>query len=362
MACIPRVNQQSPPAKVSVIIPVRNEQENVEGVVRSLAGQEGVAEILMVNDHSEDRTGEILARLAEEIPNLTALEAPELPPGWTGKNHALAYGAEHAQGEIFLFTDADTRHFEGTVAACALRMEREGLAVYSLSPEQQMPTLWERASVPYIYSRVAERYKFDEVNDPQGPTAAANGQFLMISRRAYEAIGGHKGIRGEILEDVVLAKKAKLADHRLRFECGKGRVRTRMYPTVGEFWTGWVKNLYLLFGGTLGATLRTTVSTLALDLGLPAGFFIGWVLFLWDPTRSPALGAALVLLPIVTFRQCRYEAALKGLGFPGRLAFYRPVSAVVFILLLLNSAWAHRAGGRVRWKGRSYPAKNLRQP
>ena len=359
------MNQQ--PAKasvsvVSVIIPARNEEANLEKVVRSIAGQEGVAEILVVNDHSEDRTGEILKRLAEEIPSLVALEAPELPPGWTGKNHALAYGAERAKGDIFLFTDADTEHFEGTVAACVLRMEREGLAVYSLSPEQQTPTLWERAFLPYIYSRLAERYKFDEVNDPQAPIAAANGQFFMISRRAYEAIGGHKEVRGEILEDVVLAKKAKLADHRLRFECGKGRVRTRMYPTVGEFWTGWVKNLYLLFGGTLGATLRTAARTLALDLGLPAGFFIGWVLFLWDPTRSVALGVALALLPVVIFRQCRYESALKRLGFPKRLAHYRPVSAVVFILLLLNSAWAYRAGGRVRWKGRSYPAKNLRQP
>ncbi|MEE8257167.1 MAG: glycosyltransferase [Acidobacteriota bacterium] len=104
----PRVNLRS--GKVSIIIPARNEEVNLERVLCSLASQEGWAEIVVVNDQSDVHSTEILERLRGEIADLIVLNAPELPAGWVGKNHALHWGAARARGRVVLFTDADTRH------------------------------------------------------------------------------------------------------------------------------------------------------------------------------------------------------------------------------------------------------------
>ena len=207
--------------KVSIVIPSRDEEVNLEGVLRSLVSQEGWSEIIVVNDHSEDRSTEILERLQGEIPDLIVLNAPELPAGWVGKNHALYWGAARARGEVLLFTDADTRHAPGSLARSLEEMERNSVDLYSLSPAQSTLTFWERVIVPFLYVQLSKRFRFADVQDPKSDQAAANGQYLMICRSAYESLGGHRAIRGEILEDVTLARRAKQAGFRLHFASGQ---------------------------------------------------------------------------------------------------------------------------------------------
>ena len=247
---------ESDPGKVSVIVPARNEEANLERVLRSLGGQPRVREILVVDDNSEDRTAEITRALKEEIPTLRLLCVASLPEGWLGKNYAVALGAREAAGDWLLFTDADTEHLPGSLAATLEIAEREGADLLSLSPGQITPTWWEKAVIPLVYVNLARLYRFEEVSDPASPAAAANGQYLLVRRAAYERVGGHEAIRNRVLEDVELAKRVKAAGGKLIFLPGAEWVRTRMYRTFGDMWRGWTKNLFLLYGQSLARIFK----------------------------------------------------------------------------------------------------------
>ena len=347
------------PGKVSIIIPARNEEVNLKGVLRSLAPQEGWAEIIVVNDHSEDRSAEILQKLQGEIDNLVVLNAPELPAGWVGKNHALDFGAARAEGEVLLFTDADTRHAPGSLARCLDEMERGAIDLYSLSPAQLTPTFWEKVTIPFVYVQLAKQFRFADVEDPKSAQAAANGQYLIFRRSVYESLGGHEAVRGEILEDVALARRAKQAGYRLHFAPGGDRVATRMYRCFPELWKGWTKNLYLLWGARPAAAAKACGRVLVVDLGPPGAFLVLWVLFLLDPGNTPALALSLGFFLLACVRQWRYEASLRELDFPSSLAVYQQLGAALFILLLGSSSWTYLRGGELHWKGRTYPVSRF---
>ena len=353
----PRVNLRS--GKVSIIIPARNEEVNLEGVLCSLASQEGWAEIVVVNDQSDDRSTEILKRLRGEIADLIVLNAPELPAGWVGKNHALHWGAARAKGDVLLFTYADTRHAPGSLARCLGEMEKSSVDLYSLSPAQLTLTFWERATIPFLYVQLSKQFRFADVENPKSDQAAANGQYLLIRRAAYESLGGHEAVRGEILEDVALARRAKQARFRLHFAPGKDRVATRMYRCFGELREGWTKNLYSLWGARPVAAAKACVRALVFDLGPTMAFLALWVLFLLDPGNAPALALSLgFFLPACVCRW-RYEASLRELGFPSSLAPYQQLGAVLFVLFLGSSALTYLRGTQIHWKGRSYPASRF---
>src|SRR6516225_10596754 len=248
--------------RVSAIVPARNEQEVIAKCVESLAAQDEILEILVVNDQSTDRTKEIVEQLTARLPTVRLLEVTSLPEGWVGKNNAVWRGARESKGQWLLFTDADAVHEQdSTVKAVEIAVET-GSALVSFSPAQQMETWHEKSLIPYIYSRLNARFTYAEVNDPQKLTAAANGQFLLIQRDVYQAVGGHASVAGEVLEDVALAKRIKSAGYRIWFGSGKGIVRVRMYRTFRAMWQGWKKNLYLLMGGSEPAALKEIIRAL----------------------------------------------------------------------------------------------------
>src|SRR6266404_5284504 len=177
--------------RVSVIIPARNEEANIHRAVRSVAAQREVCEIIVADDQSDDRTGEILGDLTAEIPKLRPMRIESLPEGWMGKANALATAARAATGEWFLFTDADTEHRPGSLADLLARAQRENADLLSLSPGQRVSTWWEKSLIPLVYVGLAQRYRFEEVSDPNSPVAAANGQYILIRRAAYERAGGY---------------------------------------------------------------------------------------------------------------------------------------------------------------------------
>ncbi|MHB8755581.1 MAG: glycosyltransferase family 2 protein [Candidatus Acidiferrales bacterium] len=208
--------------EISAIIPARDEEENIEASVASLASQTEIAEIIVVNDQSEDRTGEILARLSKSVPKLKILESGTLPTDWVGKNHAVWLGAQAAECEWMLFTDADTVHFAGSAHRALEDARAFDVALVSYSPEQVTQSFAACALIPFIYCRLSRKFDFARVNDPSAPDAAANGQFLLIRRDAYEKIGGHRAVAGEVLEDVALARRVKQEGFRLHSHRGRG--------------------------------------------------------------------------------------------------------------------------------------------
>ena len=345
---------ESDPGQVSVIVPARNEEANLERVLRSLAGQQSVREILVVDDNSGDRTAEIARALKEEIPTLRILRVDSLPEGWLGKNYAVALGAREAAGDWLLFTDADTEHLPGSLAATLEIAEREGADLLSVSPGQITPTWWEKAVIPLVYVNLARLYRFEDVSNPASLAAAANGQYLLVRRAAYERAGGHEAIRNRVLEDVELAKRVKAAGGKLIFLPGAEWVRTRMYRTFGEMWRGWTKNLFLLYGQSLVRIFKALAELCAADL-LPQVFFITLLMCLLSGRRSViVVVGALSSLAVILARHARYMRAVTLLGFDSRVAAWRLEGAAIFCLLLINSVIAYRISHHVEWKGRRY--------
>jgi chlorobactene glucosyltransferase len=348
---------QNPRSLVSIIVPARNEETNIERVVRSLAGQRGVREIFIVDDQSEDRTREIVEALKAEIPLLRVFHIDSLPEGWLGKTYAVTVAAREAAGEWLLFTDADTEHMPGSLSALLELAEREGADLLSLSPGQQTPTWWEKAVIPLVYVNLARLYRFEEVSDPGSAAAAANGQYLLIRREVYARVGGHQTIRHEILEDVELAKRVKAAGGKLVFLPGAAWVQTRMYRTFREMWRGWTKNLFLIYGRSLAKIFKTFVELCAIDL-LPQ--FVLIVLLMWllsGRGNVPVFCLAIVCVLMVVVRHASYLRAVTHLGFDSRVASWRLEGAVILSALLINSVIAHRVSHHVDWKGRSYSTR-----
>jgi hypothetical protein len=346
--------------RVSAIIPARNEEANIERAVRSVAAQEGVREIIAVDDQSSDRTGIILEGLAPEIPQLRRIRIESLPEGWMGKANALATGARNALGEWLLFTDADTEHRPGSLVALLTRAESNKIDLLSLSPGQRVPTWWEKAVIPLVYVGLAREFQFEEVSDPNSAVAAANGQYILIRRTAYDRIGGHESVRAEVLDDVALARNVKASGGRILFLPGAEWAETRMYGTFRAMWEGWTKNLYTLFGGTMKNTMRVILKAMVLDwlpgVTLPIFVFFLGLAVLKREIPASLLSAVAICLLLVSYEQTKYRQAVRGLGFSSGVAKYVYLGAPLFSLLLLNSARAHYQG-RVRWKGRDYPTR-----
>jgi glycosyltransferase involved in cell wall biosynthesis len=348
---------QNHPGLVSIIVPARNEEANIERLVHSLAAQQGVWEILIADDQSEDRTLEILEAMKAETPLLRVLPIASLPEGWLGKTYAVTVAAREAAGDWLLFTDADTEHLPGSLAALLELAEREGADLLSLSPGQITSTWWEKAVTPLVYVNLARLYRFEEVSDPGSAAAAANGQYLLIRREVYARVGGHQAIRNEILEDVALAKRVKGAGGKVLFLPGAAWVRTRMYRTFREMWRGWTKNLYLLYGRSLAKIFKTLAELCAVDL-LPQ-FLLIVLLMWWLSGRGNVvvLGASAGCLLIVVARHASYLRAVTHLGFDSRVAPWRLEGTVILGALLINSIIAHRISHHVDWKGRRYSTR-----
>src|SRR5580698_8955529 len=234
---------------VSVIIPARNEEASLGACLDSLVARTRVNlenvnfEIIVVDDNSTDRTREIAA----SFPNVRVIDAAPLPSGWTGKNNAVATGARQARGLWLLFADADTVHVLGSLARALSEAQQHGAELLSYSPEQVAVTFWEIATLPVVFAELARQYPPSKVSDPASPIAAANGQYILIRRETYDAVGGHAAIAGNILEDVALARAVKTSGRKIRFRYAADAVRTRMYRNYRQLRDGWTKNLALLF-------------------------------------------------------------------------------------------------------------------
>jgi glycosyltransferase involved in cell wall biosynthesis len=334
---------------VSAIVPARNEEAVIAVCVESLAVQTEIAEILVIDDQSSDRTAEIVRSLSAKYANLRLLQATELPPGWVGKNNAVWIGAREARSEWLLFTDADAVHAQDSAAKALAIAAENGAALVSFSPEQVMQTWYEKAVIPYVFTRLSSRFRFADVNDPGRSAAAANGQFILIRRDAYEAVGGHAVIAGEVLEDVALAERVKSAGYRIWFGRGKGIVRVRMYRSFAAMWEGWKKNLYSLMGGNPKAVRAEMGRAL-----LPILLVLLAAVSLGGMTDSILLAATVLGMGLLGIL-IAYDEELERSGYSTRLLAYGIPGRILFAGMLWASYRSHR-NGRLEWKGRAYPA------
>jgi glycosyltransferase involved in cell wall biosynthesis len=341
--------RESAPA-VSVIVPARNEEACLADCLASLVAQIGVAfEIIVVDDHSTDRTREI----AMSFSGVRVVDAGPLPAGWTGKNNAVSAGTRAARGEWLLFTDADTVHLPGSLARGLAEAKQHGAALLSYSPDQIVETFWEKAVMPVVFAELAAHYRPSQVSDPNSPAAAANGQYILIRRDVYDAIGGHAAVAGELLEDLALARKLKQAGHKLFFRYGGDAVRTRMYRGFTQLRDGWTRSLKIVFP----RPRRLAVQVL-----------LGWVLSWAAPLcgvlfflRSPSMlrGLVVLVLTLPFAKLYLYVHRANFATYPELLSM--SFGLPMFAYFLCRSASAHLRNA-VGWKGRQYAGYETTQP
>jgi glycosyltransferase involved in cell wall biosynthesis len=332
---------------VSVVVPARNEELTLGACLESLLAQPGVPhEIIVVDDHSSDRTAEI----AGSFTGVRIVSAPELTAPWTGKNNAMAAGARAATGQWLLFTDADTVHAPGSLAGAVAEAREHGAALLSYSPRQDVSGLIQKAVMAVIFAELACRYRPREVCDPASPAAAANGQYLLISRDAYDAVGGHAAIASDLLEDVALARAVKRSGRYIFFRYGGDAVRTRMYTNLAQLREGWTKNLGLLFPDTVTLAMRR-VAEFFVIVGSSLVALSFALLGNWELTAiTGALAGGFWVALFKRIRKAHLPADANLLAIIG-LPF--------FAYLLLRSMLCYRRRN-VIWKGRSYPGSTAR--
>lgn len=379
------MNHENSPV-VSLIIPARNEEACLGACLESLTTQVGIDfEIIVVDDGSTDATAEIARSFSEpgtlkgfragkdegtvtgqvgagalSRPGpgdgmrhgfrdacdaragapVTVISAPPLPDHWTGKNNAMASGAKIAAGKWLLFTDADTVHKPGSVARAVAEAQEHGAALLSYSPEQEVRTFWEKAVMPVIFAELAATYRPQKVSDPASPIAAANGQYLLVLREAYDALGGHAKIASDLVEDVSMARLVKSSGRRIWFRYGGDAVRTRMYRSWPQMKEGWTKNLALLFQHPVRRAWMLVgfwlFAWITFGLGLAAMVSGNWKI---------AYGVLPWFLLYGRIRSARFPAAANLAAITVGI----PLVAYLFAVSILD-----RRKGAVTWKGRIY--------
>ena len=353
------VYEQPEPEKLmelTVIVPARNEEQCLGACLQSLVSQSEEVfklgrdwELIVVNDHSTDRTAEIAGGFA----GVTVMEAGRLESGWTGKANAVWTAAKKARGRWLLFTDADTIHETGDMHRAIHEAVKHKVGMLSYSPRQIVEGLAQRSLMPLVFCELSLAYPPAKVSDPAQRIAAANGQFLLVEREAYRRLGGHASVADKVLEDVELAFMAKRRKVGLRFRYADDAVAARMYRSTGAMIEGWTKNLVLLFDNAL-----TLAFWRALDIVLLVGLPVLSIL-LWNAQLGTgsldwlAAGWVLALLWLRTL--FRFYSRVAKSNFPFVDCALAPLGLPLFVVLLYRSWFQHRILKQVSWKGRSYP-------
>ena len=347
-------DESDPAPLVSVIIPARNERRNIERCVRSvLASRYPRLEVIVVDDHSTDGTGDIARAIAADDPRLTVIHAPALPLDWFGKQWACAAGAAAAHGTLLLFTDADTTHEPELLPRAVNALFARGAELLSIAGVQEMHGFWERVIQPQMFALLAMRYGgTDHVSTTNNPRdAIANGQFILLRRDAYDAMGGHALVRDRVAEDLSLAQEFVRAGRRIALLEAMDYMSTRMYASLSEIVRGWRKNIYAggrqaAFGGRLGRLLFPLVL-----LAAPALIVFPVVILLL--ALAGALSHIWLIWSAIVFAVdlAFWIALYAGMRGP---VWYAPLYPLGAAMVLYIAIGAIARGQRVEWKERRY--------
>lgn len=322
---------------VSILIPARNEAAVIGRTVAHLLQQTYPQfEILVLDDQSQDGTGDLARQAGQGDARLRVLSGVALPPGWTGKNHACHILAQQASGEILIFTDADTVWQPHALSALMAQMGHHRADLLSVWPTQITETWPERLVVPLIMLAIVGYLPLVMTHyAPIALFAAANGQCMAWKRAAYERIGGHTAVASSVLEDVLLARQAKQNGLRLRLCDGMGLIACRMYTDWPSVRDGFAKNILAGYGSALALILATLFHWMI--------FLAPWLLLL---TPSAAWGAVLIGMGMAL-------RALTAFSSRQRVwdALLLPVSVMMMTVIAFQSLRWHFTGGP-RWKGR----------
>jgi chlorobactene glucosyltransferase len=344
---------------VSILVPARNEARNIEPCAASLLAQDYPHyELIVLDDHSEDGTGEIVRRLGlSETGQRRIISGDALPVGWTGKNWACHQLSLAARGHYLFFTDADTVHAPGTVSAAVATMREYRADLLSAWPRLIMKTLGEKLILPmilllgmiiYPHWLVLLLQKYPAVaallpTSMRRMLGAGNGQFIFFTRAAYDRLGGHAALRDHLVEDVALGRAvaARMGEGMRLLNCEALRFSTcRMYQSFPEVWEGFTKNIRAAFENSLASFLFIGATQFC-------GFLLPFVLVIFpSPARPLILVQIGVIYLIRVVLALRFRTSLLS-------CLLHPVGEMLALAIGLNS-WRLLATKGVTWKGRVY--------
>ena len=335
--------------RVSIVIPARNEERNLEEALRSILAQDYPnVEIVVVDDRSTDRTGEILDRMAAADPRLKVVHVTELPPGWLGKNHALELGSEGASGDFLLFTDADVVMEPTAVRRAVAHMEAKTLDHITISPEILRTGLLYEMFIGTFALFFALYLKPWKAGDPRSSEHVGIGAFNLVRTAAYRAVGGHRPIALRPDDDLKLGKLFKKNGRRQEFVYARDLIQVQWYDTVGELIHGLEKNSFAGLEYRVGAVVASVTAVVVLHLWPWVAVFVTH-----GPTRW--LNAAVVAMILLL---CWWNAPLAGVR--RWLGIFYPVATALFAYIIVRSTVLTLRQGGVRWRGTLYPLAALK--
>ena len=342
------------PVRVGVVVPARNEERHVGVLVESILAQDhrDIA-VVVLNDGSTDRTGEILSGF--EDPRLTVIDGGQapLPAGWLGKAWACQRGAKSLlEGPEppgwLLFVDADVTLHPHAISAALGHATRNELGMVSGLGRLVMETFWEKVLQPVVAGLIMAGNDLDRVNDPDNDDdrPLANGQFILVRQDAYQAVDGHAAVRTDVLDDVGMASAIKGAGYPYNLIFMRDLFSCRMYTNLGELWEGWTKNMY--------AGMRYSLVNLAIVMlfvtwmSLVPYLLLAWGLVSGHPEWTAWGGGICAVVQIV-----RLWLDIQV----GQDPKYGPTQpfAVVMLLALLAHSGIRAKRGTAAWKGRQVP-------
>ena len=258
--------------KVSILMPVRNEIDILPSTLPLLLAQPA-DEILILDDQSSDGSSELLVEESNSNRRLRVIKGKPLPKGWTGKNWACHQLAELAQGEIFVFTDADVFWRQGSLGAMLSFRRKQRAELLSVWPLQEVESVLERIVIPQLDVILLGCLPYLGAKHlPLNSLVAANGQMMMWTRESYRKVGGHVSVKSLVLEDVSLARLAKASGQRVVMGLGGQVLQTRMYRRPKDLIEGFAKSIVPAAGNA--AVLITILMLCALSYTLSWGLFI----------------------------------------------------------------------------------------
>lgn len=336
------------PPKVSILVPARNEEENIRSCVESLLLFDYPNfDVLVLDDGSEDDTAKIVQELSDSGGRVSLIEGKLLPPGWLGKTWACHQLAQAATGDYLLFTDADTRHQPQALNAAVSTMIDEKIDFLTLFPKEEAVSWGEKLTIPIMgFSFLSIMPLALAYHVPLAGLSSANGQFMLFRKEAYKQIGGYKAIKGEVLDDFALAKRTKRARLKWRFLDGSRSLSCRMYKNSGEVFNGLGKNLFSVFGyhSAIFLFIWYWMGIAFIEPPIVAALgFTGVVQYdklAWLCLVNTALGFTIWAIALTRFK------------FPWYLIFLYPLIIAMSIGLAVTS-FMLAVSGKTSWKGRT---------
>ncbi|WP_342596929.1 glycosyltransferase [Cyanobacterium aponinum UTEX 3222] len=343
---------------ITIIIPARNEAENISICLESLLNQDyqGDFKIILVNDQSEDNTVQIaenLARKKNQTHRLIILNGKPLPQGWSGKLWAMSQGVEWARQNLstdyFLFTDADIKHSVDNLSQLLAKAEKDNLDLVSLMVKLHCQSFWEKLLIPAFIFFFQKLYPFPLINNPRSKVSGAAGGCILIREKALTRIGGIEALKQALIDDCTLAslvKKSLPPNHGIWLGLSNNTVSLRKYPTLNPIWNMVARTAFtqlnystlLLIGTILGMFITYLISPIAFLYGLYT-------------LNIPLLIISLITLLLMALS---YYPTVKLYQLPIFYSFCLSAIAFLYTLMTIDSAFRHWQGKGGQWKGRVY--------